>query len=826
MARSRRGSFGLQPRVAPNVTGQIVALAREYVAKRDALIMDAWKNGGTFEGKKATDDMVLAYWKEREVGLDPTDPDFEAAKDQVMQLEYAVAQSKADVLHVQGKMSDNAYAQFFLKWAAKVPANSEFYRTLQKDAAQLIESAKAKSRANGEKAKTDAFNAFVKTTNAKDIAIGDAMTAAIMDLSKQTGLSITGNGDELLSLLTQNVKANPTQYRLLLDAIKSGDPHWDGQLTESYFGQHIQAATQGYALIADRAQKAGYVSAYASAVQGEASMSSFGQNLKVWTVAQTYSTAENAFLRVFNDPNASQMDKMSAANSFSAQLVGMAQTPGIDAASKTMIQADAARLLGQSGGDSPSFGASMLGRTGLDQKTSAQIGLWQQMAAEMGANPTAFAYAPVDQNGNFDATGRGPLGIVPAGTVQPGATGVMVPGADGKAVLAMVMPHSVYTTDPTNPNASPQLAGYQISYNVGGKTIEMWGYKDNHNANHWSLVSPLASGSTTAVDKKGDVYVTPAAIAGLPEQIAGLRDSAGNPLQLTAEQQASLAAGGSITAITDTTKKGQAGVKQTITVSVTNGYLTSTTKTDQIDAKGAITASTTMPAQLTQGGGAFSASRLSAGDLPGITFDSAMQASVKAASYTQTQDQVSKFASDPAFQQAFLSQTMQVLGTHDPYDPRIAAAWKDITTASHIGATSAEMKSMSAAQRTDLRFPGVGDGVNKDAYNKQLQINFGGQQLTVPGLPSYLQNQQATIGGGGSAAGWATASPWANLLPGLGLPQMPQGSPTPTVTPAGVTPTATPPPAGVGPIPTATPAPTSMPPPHPVSPGSGYGPGK
>jgi len=65
MARSRRGSFGLQPRVAPNVSNQIIALAREYVAKRDSLIMDAWRNGGTFEGKKATDEMVLAYWNEQ-----------------------------------------------------------------------------------------------------------------------------------------------------------------------------------------------------------------------------------------------------------------------------------------------------------------------------------------------------------------------------------------------------------------------------------------------------------------------------------------------------------------------------------------------------------------------------------------------------------------------------------------------------------------------------------------------------------------------------------------------------------------------------------------
>src|SRR4029077_12254956 len=111
---------------------------------------------------------------------------------------------------------------------------------------------------------------------------------------KQTGLSVTGNVDELLSLLTQNVAANPGQYRALLDTIHAADPHWNGVLDESYFTTHIKQASQGYDLIADRAQKGGYVSAYASATQGEASMSSWGQNLKVWPVAASYTAAENS----------------------------------------------------------------------------------------------------------------------------------------------------------------------------------------------------------------------------------------------------------------------------------------------------------------------------------------------------------------------------------------------------------------------------------------------------------------------------------------------------------------------------------------------------
>lgn len=821
MARSRRGSFGLQPRVAPNVTGQIVALAREYVAKRDSNIMDAWRNGGTFEGKKVTDDMVLKYWKEREQGLDEGDPNYEAAKNQVMQLEYAVAQSKMDLKHVQGKISDTEYAHFFMGWAKKVPVNSEFYRTLQKDAAGLIERAKATARANGERARTEAFNAFATNVQDRDIAIGDAMTKALTGLSQSTGLSIKGNGDELLALLTQNVSEQPDQYKYLLDTIHKADPGWNGQLTEGYFSEHIKQATQGYELIADRAHKQGFVSAYASATQGMADMSQWGQNLKVWPVAQSYTHSENAFLKVWNDPNASQMDKMMAASHFSQQLTTMASTPGIDVASKTMIEADAQRLLGQDAGDNPSFGTSQLGRPGISPEMTMALGAWQQTKMEMDANPTAWAYAPVDQNGQFDPTGRGPLGMVPAGAVQPGAQAVMVPGADGKAVMAMVMPHSVYSTDPNNPSASPQLAGYQITYNVGGRQVEMWGYKDNSGANHWSLTSPLAEGTTTTVNNKGDVFVTPSRTTQpLGSQIANLRNPDGSPHTLTPEEQTALLNGGSVTTKTSDVAKGKAGTSTSLVLSVKDGYLQSSMVNSQIDATGKVVSSTTTPTQLyavSPQQNAFSQSRMSAGDIPGITFSSAMMASVKAASYTQTQDQVSKFAADPAFQQAFLSQTMQTLGTNNPFDARIATAWKDVTTANKPEVPAGIRSNESAAKRFDLTYPGQ----TPAAQQGSLSVTFGGQQgsLKLPGLPSYLNQATANLTPLGDAAKVAQGI-FGNILPGLGAPpQQPQGSPAPAVTPIPAPTTVTPMPTAMPP--SLAPITTSTPPPGYTDPNSG-----
>jgi hypothetical protein len=816
----------------------IVALAREYVASRDALIMDAWRNGGTFEGKKATDGMVLAYWKERQKGLDQNDPEYEKSKDQVMQLQYGIEQSKADVLHAQGKLSDTAYAQFFLRWAAKQPRNSEFYRTLQKDAAQLIEQAKERSRIDGERARTEAFNKFVQTTTDREIAIGDALTRALDDLSKKTGLSITGNGDELLALLTQDVAANPNSYRALTDTIHKADPDWDGQITEGYFSQHVKAAVNGYDTIADRAQKGGFVSVYANATQGMATMSAWGQNVKVWPAAQTYTTVMNSFYRVYNDPTASQMDINHAASLAATALQSLAATPGVDQGSKGMILADAQRLLGQDAGDEPSFGSSMLGRNGITPEIAMKVGALAQTSAEMQANPTAWAYAPVDKNGQFDASGQGALGMVPAGSIPPGAQGVMVPGRDGKAVLAMVLPHAVYTKDPANPSAAPRLSGQILTYNTGNRHIELWAYRDNNNQTHWSLSNPLAQGTSTEVDRNGDVFVTPAMstldpVAQAQRIDAQLGTNLAGQIQKQIDQRKQVAGqtgvmsdlGGISAKLNKVDANGH--VVSSVEVSFDGTNFTATDNQNTLDKEGHVTATQSTPIDL---GGTnivgkpYSESRMTAGNIPGVTYTSSLQASVKAAAYTQTEDQVGKFASDPAFQQAFLSSTMQTLGTSNPYDARIAAAWKDITTATK--AEYVRPTPQNAALRADLRYPG--EEKNANAYQGQLNINYGnGQTLNIPGLPSYLKNLNIN-GGINNPYGAQANAPYTPLLAGLGLtipPQMPQGSPAQMSQPQpNITPTATPTHAGVTPTYLQTapaPAPTSTPAPAP-GPGSSY----
>ena len=830
MARSRRGSFGLQPRVAPNISGQIIALAREYQAARDSQIMDAWRNGGTFEGKKVTDDMILAYWKERQNGLDPDDPKYETLKNQIMQLEYSVEQSKQDLLHVQGKISDNQYAQFFIKWAKKVPRNSEFYRTLQKDAAKLIEQGKARAKADAERAKVEAFNKFVTDTTAKDIAVADYLTNALSSLAEQTRLTVSGNGEALLTMLTDDIKSNPDKYRGLTDAIAKADPNWDGQITVGYFSSAVSSAIDGYDAIADRAHKNGFVSAYASAVQAQSGMAGWASKVNVWPVAQSYSKGEDAFLKVWNNPNASQMEKTAAANAFSQSLTELANTPGIDPGAKSMMLADAARLVGGDGGDSPSYGEA-LGRPGVSPEMTMQIGAWTQVKAAMEADPLAWAYAPVDKNGQFDMTGAGPIGIVPAGSIPPGAAAVMVPGADGKPVLAMVAPHDVYATNPNDPSAAPTLVGHSLSYNVGGKAITMWAYVDNDGKNHWSLTSPANEGSSLRTDAKGNVFIDPPSTAAADpvaraRQLATLNPQYADQFNtLAAQMEAQLKAGSKDVSGAEVRVSAFDPKTGTTTGSVNASYkdgkFTLSLVANSLDDKGRIVGSTETPVTFnlaSPGSYAYSPSRMAAGDIPGSTFSSPLLASTYVVAGTQTQDQVSKLVGDPAFQQAFLSQTMQVLGINNPYDPRIAEAWKDISMPKNAaGVPDYRIAGPSAASRSGLVYPGA--DVSKDAYGSKLNITFGNNTLSLPGLPSYLKDQNINATGAVDIFNQSKdffgnlASGVGSLLPGLGAPpQTGTGSPAVSNVPPPSTTYVTPTSSAVPPGTPTTIAPVTPPP--------------
>jgi hypothetical protein len=811
---ARRGSFGARPRVAQSLTSTIVSIEREMQQRRDSNLMDAWKNGGVFEGKQVTDAQVEKYWTEREKNLDKKDPLYDTYHSQIMQLQYGIAQSKADLANKQGKLSDAGYASFYLNWSKKVAKNSEFYRTLQKDAAILIENSKAKAADQSRKNKLNAFNAFVKHTADTQINVGNALKDAAVAMAQASGLDLEANGDQVMSLLTQDIHSNPAKYKGLTDALKIADPNFVGSITPGFFAKEMQKATDGYTAIADRSNKDGYASNYAAAIKGASEMATMAADIKVWPVGQAYDAAYNVFVKVWQDPNATELDRNDAARQFAATTGRLAKTADLDPVTRQMLQADSTRLLGGSAGDTLSF-SNITGRAPIADSTGATIKGFADKQAAMDANPGAFVYAPVDANGQYDNSGKGGLGIVPAGAVGSGAAQVVVVGLSGKAIVASIEPHPIYAVDPQDAS-NKQIVGYSVSYNNGGKRETQVSYKDATGQSRWTSAdnAPWATGVKAEVDNHGDTYLfsPPPAPSDLLAQAKAIDTARGTHL-------ADLISGGNFGVSTDVSQSylDKDGAK--ITVSLKNGRFSGTRETTQGNDSNPNTGTkqnydlsliegvkgTAGFAAPWQPADAVSPSRLQAGALPGVTFASPLAASMGSAEAVQAGDQAGKLFNDPVFQQSFLSQTMAFTGAQNPLDPRVVDAWKAMTTPKIDQATTA---AQVASSRSGLTYPGQSPDLNK-ANQGAATIKFGAQSIKVPNLPSYVGQQNADL------SGLATiAQPGIDFFKtalGIGAPAKPP------LAAAGAAAAAKPPTLGPPPpMPTPTSGPTPTPPPTPT----------
>lgn len=153
---TRRGRFG-RIRQVPSLTSQFVAIAREMQNLRDQNMKSAWENGGLFEGKKVTDDMLLEHFRERRGKVDPNDPLWDYYNNLVQNYEFAIAESKMTLKYAEKKVGEAAMAKFYRHWAGKLPQDSEAYRALMRSAAQYLDIAKSRGRAGAASARASAY---------------------------------------------------------------------------------------------------------------------------------------------------------------------------------------------------------------------------------------------------------------------------------------------------------------------------------------------------------------------------------------------------------------------------------------------------------------------------------------------------------------------------------------------------------------------------------------------------------------------------------------------------------------------------------------------
>lgn len=748
---ARRASFGRRPRVQQNITGTLVAIAREMQNREDANIMNAWQNGGKVHGRAVTDEMVLAYWTRRRKTLDKADPSYDQINNQISQLEYAVAQSKADLLHVQGKMSDQAFAKFYLNWAKKVPRNSEFWRTLQKDAAALMATAKQKVRTvDPARARAEAFQKFQDGKYEKDIRLGEALTAAIEKQERASGKDRDGFGDDLISMLNDAIKSNPGEYRELIQMLNTRG-NYNGTITRSFLEAELSRAEDGAADIADRAKAGGYVGAWKGALDVASKFADWHENTNGWDVGAAYLKQE-ALWRKAQGEGSSIIDRNVANQRFAAWAEKQSKNTKLDPATRSMYATTAARLNGK--GDTvdpslPDVRSTIGGGGGIITDEVAQKIAWDnQQVANMQANPDGYVYAPVDRNGKIDPNGT--IEIVSVSALS-GLNTVPMPQQTtaGTTVNVAAVVETIYAQDPNNPK-NLVAVGQRVQQRVGAQTISHVTIQDSRGRTRVvGAEEAMADGVTESRDGQGRV------IWSMPQPTSAQRandllvaaqaidKNNGGKTSVAANIQAQLEAGVPVDSIKidsslpiyDANTGSKSGKT---TYSIEGGRIVANDYNVAMLPDGTEGETTKVRTEVLGGasnflpGSVIDPTMVSAPYIPGLTYNSATARGLSEHISNIPPEQARAYLSDEKNNFEFIKAEMAALGTNNPYDPRIARDYKD----AQIGAQILDQRDIErnvalANYRVDLEFPGV----KTDAAEKPVSISFGGQTLSVPKPP-------------------------------------------------------------------------------------------
>ncbi len=409
---ARTGRFGRAPRSAPNLTNTLIAIAREAERQRDQNIMDAWQQGGMFEGKKATDELVLAHWKGRIAGVSKDDPLYDTYKNAHSQLDYQIHESKMTASYATKGKTDAQMVAFYLGWAKKVPRNSEFWRVLQRDAGQYMRAAKSTSQVDVGRAKELAYNnAQTDTYNTRERA-SEYITDIIrrMAQSGHAGSSqdqlIAGPGSgsdfaqfdindpedmiRLIQLITptstrettiggpgarkpssetttvnggilfHDDSGNPVTGQDVADQLAKFDPNFTkGQAIDlSYVQDLAQTQIKGLDERIARAKKTGHMTDVSNLEKQKTYFAMVGRMKNAWPIQQSYNMARATYDSVVGDPSASPQAILKAWGTYQNELFALAGDSRIEAddATRSRLTAEAN---GQTG--SPTLAESFTG---------------------------------------------------------------------------------------------------------------------------------------------------------------------------------------------------------------------------------------------------------------------------------------------------------------------------------------------------------------------------------------------------------------------------------------------------------------------------------
>lgn len=549
---ARRGSFGRLPRSQPSLTATLVSIAQQMENKEDQNIMDAWQKGGTVKGKPVTDQAMLAHWKMRLAQVDKRDPLYDTYKQTIDQMTYSIAESKITVAYAQKRIGEMAVAKFYLDWAKKIPVNSEFYRVLQRDAAQYVQAARARGAAGAKRAQEEAYISGRDAIQQRTGKTADYMTTVLNNIAQAGDLVGSGGNfsqfdpgdtskilDELSKLsdasdngtvlyhLDQNGNLS-TSGTAGTHAVTIGDVRrqmrkldtsWNGQFSADQYRDFLARQQAGYKELIANAIKTGHASDAKFYRDASATAAMKAREANLWGPEQAYDHLRKTFESTWLDGSASIQDKLAAQATYNAGLTSLANDASLHLDDNTK-----SRLLGEANGDAGvttlaedlyGFGNPDSTGTKGDSASTAAFSKAYQANVELaqvapdGTSKGVFTYGQWQtQNG---APVFVPASQLPVGAAAPdigaiegappvGGVKVYVPsgtiGGPSVAVYAIPQPLTVSVQDNQGKSADPNALGADVigqtmDISINGVITRLYQYTNQ--GTQWTAVPPVQS---------------------------------------------------------------------------------------------------------------------------------------------------------------------------------------------------------------------------------------------------------------------------------------------------------------------------------------------
>lgn len=333
---ARTGRFGRLPRAAPNLSSVIVALTREMNALMDRNIVDAWEKGGEVDGKKITDEDLLAHFRKRRDNVDQQDPLWEYYDNLLTNYEFNIADSKMTLQYAQEKVSDSQMAAFYEGWATKFPTDSEAYRNTMRTAAAYRSRAKQVSSAGASRARAQAYQNAL--TNIYDGYQKDWDIASTIITRALQGAGVLAPNEKLDDMRTTgetNVEHDFSGLLAIFDTLSnSSDPYYvtlRGELEANGLGGLSYA---DFLALGQRYQTGWNLAATTATQYGDGDNArkyrenaaefgfelAFVEDADEWTL---YERRRQDFLDEWTQPGLSQFEYRDIANRYAADLQKM-----------------------------------------------------------------------------------------------------------------------------------------------------------------------------------------------------------------------------------------------------------------------------------------------------------------------------------------------------------------------------------------------------------------------------------------------------------------------------------------------------------------------